>query len=190
MPQGKEMNGSFKEAKISDWPGEKVMPRDWPTEKSEIPDWSRQKNATVVDFQKRNFLDAWEPDGVEGDLSNEEGPGRQLTDEEDLGTHRIGQEGPSSHQNGQEDPASHKIGQEDSGNHMIGQDSITDNTTAAHKHKGDDNQTEVRTSAIGRLGVEVEDDWWDGEGRPTGERWPPLGAPDDQAEDGGSFDSW
>lgn len=186
-PVGKEVNGLFKETKTSDWAGEKTTPGDWPTEKLETPDWTKQKNDITGNFHKKNVVGAWEPVGVRGDLSNEEGSDSRITDEEDLGSHKISQEDPASHRNG---PTSHKIGLEDPDSHLFGQNGITDNATAAHKCKGDGSQTELRTSAIGRPGVDVEDDWWDSEGRPTGERWPPLGAPDDRAEDGHSFDSW
>lgn len=177
-PIEKEVNGSLKDANMSDWPGEQTEPTDWPTEKSEIPDWSEPKNGNFADFKETAFLDTWECNGTRCNLSNEESPDNRTTDDEELSSRGIGQKDPGNNVTDQKDP----------GNHLIGQDTITDN--AALKYKGDGSQSELRTSAIGRPVVEVEDDWWDGEGQPTGERWPPLGAPDDRAEDGCSYDSW
>ena len=178
-PIEKEMNGSLKDANMSDWPGEQTEPTDWPTETSETPDWSQQKSDNFADFKERALMNTWEYDNGTGrDLSTEESPDNRTTDEEDL----------RSHGSGQKDEGNHVADQKDPVNLLIGQDGITD--SAAFKYKGDGSQSESRTSAIGRPVVEVEDDWWDGEGRPTGERWPPLGAPDDRVEDGCSYDSW
>lgn len=177
-PIEKEVNGSLKDANSSDWPGEQTEQTDWPTESSEIPDWSKQKIDSFADFKERAFLDTWEYEGTRCNLSNEESTDNRTTDEEELNSHGTSQKDPGNHVSDQKDPA----------NHLIGQDATTDNATL--KFKGDGSQSELRTSGIGRPVVEVEDDWWDGEGRPTGERWPPLGASDDRVEDGCSYDSW
>ena len=154
-----------------DWTGEQINPDDWTTKISQAPDWTKPKNTNIVEYEQSSLVKTWEGDGRGEDESNEESEGSTFT------RHSTGDEdGFTCHKTGE--------GEEDTTKHTIGREEPT------YEHTGDGSQSELRTTAIGRPGVDVDDDWWDGEGRPTGERWPPLGAPDDQAEDGDSFDSW
>ncbi|KAG0717754.1 RUN domain-containing protein 1 [Chionoecetes opilio] len=130
----------------------------------------------------------------EGTAKHMIGPESQQFSQEGTAKHMIG---PESQQFSQEGTAKHMIGpesqqfsQEGTAKRIISQESLTDDLTSTHKYKSDGSQLELMTNASsGQAGSEADDDWWDGEGRPTGERWPPLGAPDDQAEDS-SFESW
>lgn len=153
---------------------------------ADLADWPRQKNRDM-DAEKRTCVDAWEPDGLGSELNGQDSQDNHFSGQQEPYKHVIGQENSDYKMIGQKHPGSSAVGQEDLGSGMIDD---TTTTTTSLKYKSDASLSDVGMSGAGRAGVEVEDDWWDGEGRPTGERWPPLGAPDDQEEDGSSYDSW
>lgn len=164
---------------------------DRPLKEADVDDWPKEKNRNV-EAERRACMNAWESDGLGSDLKGQDSLGSLLSDQQQPHKHMIGQEDPDSKMVCHKQLGSHTIDRDLSD--MIGEDEMMHDKTSsaiiAHKCKSDGSLSDAGTSGAGRVGVEAEDDWWDGEGRPTGERWPPLGAPDDQEEDGSSFDSW
>lgn len=149
-------------------------------------DWPKHRNRNV-NPERRTCLEAWESDGLKSELKDQDSLGSHFSDQHDQNKQVISQEDPDSKIIGQKHLGSNVLGQEDLGNDMISEDGKIHDicmTTVAHKYKSDGSLSDMGMSVAG------EDDWWDGEGHPAGERWPPLGAPDDQEEDGTSYDSW
>lgn len=165
---------------------------DRPQKEVDFTVWPNQNNRNM-DAERRTCLNAWEPDGVGDDVKGQDSLSSHLSDQQETNKHVISQEDPDSKRIGQKHQGSGVIGGDDLSCDMIGEDGMTldkTSTTVAHKCKSDGSLSDGGLTGAGRVGVEAEDDWWDGEGRPTGERWPPLGAPDDQEEDGSCYDSW
>lgn len=166
---------------------------DRPLKEADLTDWPNQNNRKM-DAERRTCLNAWDPDGLGGDMKDQGSLGSNLNDQQETNKHVIGQEDPDSKMICGKHLGSHVIDRYDLSSDGIGEDGMTldktSTSTAAHKCKSDGSLSDGGLSGAGRVGMEAEDDWWDGEGRPTGERWPPLGAPDDQEEDGSCYDSW
>lgn len=168
---------------------------DGPLKEADMADWPKQGTRNM-DAEKRICLDAWEPkpNGLGGDLKGQDSLDNHFSDQQEANKNAVDQGNPDSKMPDQKHAGSHRGIQEKRGSNIMDDDDLNHDTTStitvAHKYKSECSLSDVGMSAAGRIGMEADDDWWDGEERPTGERWPPLGAPDDQEEDRSSYDSW